>query len=476
LDQRPGEAEPAIGSPTGERVEGPGRLRILERQVAVGARHNALLEGSLRQLTGTASLPAAGAAMPSQLTARARRLLQRGQELLSQLRVLADEPYLLSASGRLPTDAVDPGRESDPLAMRFRETVAMVDVALRMVQAFPDAASAQLRLCEGLEGFLADIAHRVAGITALVGERRREGTLVERLANLLDALSAGQPLDIHPFAALAEEVVVEAQTAALRFVSATPEEPARFIACHSLTVARVAARVVVHDPEFRSHRLELVLAALVHDAGMLRVPPEILTQPGPLDDGQRRLVEGHARAGADMAKRLLPAEAWLAEAVAGHHERPDGTGYPAGLRDVQLSPLTRLLAVCDVYAALASPRPHRPAAETRAALADTLLLAEQGALDRHYAERLLQLGFYPTGSVVELADGTIGLVVAAPHGRRDLNTPARPVIALLADAQGQPLPVIQHIDLARCEGRSIVRSLSPAERRELLGKHHPHVA
>jgi HD-GYP domain-containing protein (c-di-GMP phosphodiesterase class II) len=300
--------------------------------------------------------------------------------------------------------------------------------------------------------------------------------LVERLANLLEALSAGQPLDISPFTALAEDVLVEAQTAPLRFASAAAEEPARFIACHSLMVARVAARVVVHDAEFRSQRLDLVLAALVHDAGMLRVPAEILAKPSPLNDGQRRLVEGHARAGADMARRLLPGEAWLAETVAGHHERPDGTGYPAGLRDTQLSPPTRLLAVCDVYAALAAPRPYRPAAETRTALADTLLLAEQGALDRHSAERLLQLGFYPTGSVVELADGTIGLVLAAPYSRRDLNAPARPVVAVLADAQGRPLPMIEYLDLARCEGRGIVRSLSPAERHELLCKQYPHVA
>src|SRR5262249_26344964 len=151
------------------------------------------------------------------------------------------------------------------------------------------------------------------------------------------------------------------------------------------------------------------------------------------------------------------------------HERLDGTGYPAGLRELQVPPLARLLAVCDVYAALCAPRPHRPARETRTALTDTLLLAEQGALDRSCAERLLQLSFYPVGSVVELADGRVGLVVATPSGRWDLQSPARPVVALLTDGQGQPLPGPQHVDLAQCEGHSIVRTLSPEERRDLLG-------
>jgi HD-GYP domain-containing protein (c-di-GMP phosphodiesterase class II) len=208
---------------------------------------------------------------------------------------------------------------------------------------------------------------------------------------------------------------------------------------------------------------------------MLRVPAELLALPGPLDDAGRRAVEAHARAGADLVRRLVPEGAWLAEAAAAHHERLDGTGYPGGLRDVQVSSLARLLAVCDTYAALCCARPHRPARDTRTALTDTLLLAESGTLDKHHAERLLQLSFYPVGSAVELADGSAGVVVATHPGRRDLNTPARPVVALLTDSQGQPLPAPLHLDLAQCESRSIVRSLPDAERRELLGTHYPEV-
>jgi hypothetical protein len=170
---------------------------------------------------------------------------------------------------------------------------------------------------------------------------------------------------------------------------------------------------------------------------------------------------------------LLPDGAWLAEATLAHHERLDGTGYPSGWRELQLAPLTRLVAVCDVYAALCAPRLHRAARDTRTALADTLLLAEQGALDRYHAERLLQLSFYPVGSVVELGDGAVGVVVATHLGRRDLQTPARPVVALLTDGQGRPLSGPQYLDLAQAEGRSIVRTLSRSERREVLSRSHP---
>jgi hypothetical protein len=70
---------------------------------------------------------------------------------------------------------------------------------------------------------------------------------------------------------------------------------------------------------------------------------------------------------------------------------------------------------------------------------------------------------------VELADGSIGVVVAAPSG----TDPARPVVALLTDTSGQPLPLVHHLDLARCDSHSIVRSLPTAERRALLGPRFP---
>jgi HD-GYP domain-containing protein (c-di-GMP phosphodiesterase class II) len=198
--------------------------------------------------------------------------------------------------------------------------------------------------------------------------------------------------------------------------------------------------------------------------------------PGPLNDGQRRAVERHTQVGADLAAKLLPSGAWLGETTRGHHERLDGTGYPGGLRDTHIAPLTRLLAVCDVYAAMCSPRPHREARETRTALADTLLMADQGALDPREAERLLLLSFYPVGVAVELADGTVGVVVATHMTPRDLNTPARPVVALLTDDCGHPLPAPRHVDLAVSEGPGIVRTLRAAERRRLLGERYPDLA
>jgi hypothetical protein len=452
-----------------EDAAGGGGLLAFERFVEDSEEHDHQLDRIVRPLTallhGNENRP-----LPRQLTSRARRALERSRDLLVYLRQLAD--------------AFDPPEENDappplfdrrdPLAKLYRETIALTDVALRMVPLFPDTTSAQLKLCEGLEAILNVVAARQQTLSAGVERKRREVDQVSRLSGLLTALDRGETIDKQPFLELAVEVLNDAQTCGpLRFLEGDPHKPAHFAACHGLTTARVAARIVGHDLELRSRPLDVLLAALVHDVGMLRIPPELLACPEPFDDNQRRIVEAHCHVGVSMAAPLLLDAPWLAEAIGSHHERLDGTGYPDGLREFQIQPLTRLLAVCDIYAALCTRRPHRPAYETRTALTDTLLLAEQGQLDRHYAECLLHLSFYPVGSVVELADGAVGVVVATPQPRRDLSSPARPVVALLMDPQGQPLPLPHHIDLAQCDSPSIVRNLSVAEGRELLGARFP---
>lgn len=489
-------------------MEEPERVHALQESVQRAARHGELLDGALRQLSDMAGMKTEPVRLPTQLTPRAHRLLEEGRKLLTRLRNLDAE------LGSTEESFLD---NTDPLAEWHRDTVAMVDVALHIVQAFPDAPSAQLRLCEGLEVILGAVNQRVGILTQALERRGLLISRVDTLADLLTCLEAGRPVDLRPFKILAEAILAEAQraaplcfqypfdiqiphdqahgspSAALGHDSPDAHWVARFVACHSLIVAHVMARVLqsagsqlpsppasagtnrsLFDPGRQySAKSESLWAALIHDVGMLRVPAAILTQKDPLTIDQKRIVEDHARAGAELAARLPECPGWLIEAVGGHHERLDGIGYPSGLKDSAIGPLTRLLSVCDVYAAMCAPRPHRPARDTRTALTDTLLLAEQGGLDRDHAERLLGLSFYPVGTVVELAEGAVGVVVAGPIGQRDLESPARPVVALLTDSRGHPLPRTVHMDLSRWEGHSIVRSLTQAERKRLLGKNHP---
>jgi hypothetical protein len=442
-------------------------VAVLERQTAEGAEHDAALDGAVHVLTPTIEPPP----LPQQLTMRARRVLERGRDLLVRLRQISD-------AFAAPIDEPGPAvlfDRADPLTMLYRETAAMTDTSLRLVPLFPQTATAQLYLCEGLEAILTVIAGRLKTLIAGVETRRAENGRIAFLAHLLTELEAGRPVDAAPLMDLAEEIVADAQDGGpLLFREGDPARPAHFVACHGLTTARVIARVARDDPDWDSRLVEPVLAALIHDAGMLRIPADILKQTDPLTLEQRGAIEAHCRAGAELAGRLGLDAAWLAQAVVEHHERLDGTGYPDGLKAQQLSPLSRLLAVCDVYTAFCTGRPYRTAKETRTALTDVLLAAEGGLLDRDYAERLLNLSFYPVGSAVEMADGSLALVAAAPSASpNDLNAPARPVVAVLIDADGESLPAPRHFDLTHREDQSIVRTLPAGERRELLAVRFP---
>jgi HD-GYP domain-containing protein (c-di-GMP phosphodiesterase class II) len=446
-------------------TDAPAKLAEAVRRAENGAAHDALVDAAVRP--ATAAVEEAPAPRPRQLTGRARRVLERGRDLLGKLRTLSDAfPF---ASGEDADDATAFER-TEPLSVLYRETAAMTDASLRLIALLPDSATAQMNLCEGVEAILGVVARRTETIRAGVERHRDEVGRVAHLAGLLADLEAGRPVGLDSFEAVAGDILLDAaECGPLRFLDVDPARPGHSVARHSLNVARVAARLARHDKEMPVRLRDVVLAALLFDVGMLRVPQALLHGAEALDDDGRRAVESHCPAGAEILTALAPEERWLADVALTHHERFDGTGYPAGLKEPQISPLARFIAVCDVYAALCAARPHRPARDPRTALADTLLLAEQGRLDGRLAERLLRLSFYPAGTAVELADGSVGVVVATPA----CADPARPVVSVLVDGGGEPHPLPRHLDLAVCDDHSILRAIPAAERRAVPGRLFP---
>jgi putative nucleotidyltransferase with HDIG domain len=109
----------------------------------------------------------------------------------------------------------------------------------------------------------------------------------------------------------------------------------------------------------------LVLAARVHDVGMLAVPPTELHSEHGMARPAQHLIRVHPTLGARWVERL-GADRAIVAAVAAHHERVDGNGYPGGLRGEETPPLARALGTAAAVAAMCAPRPwrarHEPAA------------------------------------------------------------------------------------------------------------------
>jgi putative nucleotidyltransferase with HDIG domain len=112
---------------------------------------------------------------------------------------------------------------------------------------------------------------------------------------------------------------------------------------------------------------DLRRAALLHDIGKLSISNRILDKPGPLTATEFATIKQHPLTG-ERILRTVPAMEHLAPLAAAHHERLDGGGYPRGLAADELDLAARLLAMADVYEALTSERPYRPARTSREAL------------------------------------------------------------------------------------------------------------
>jgi HD-GYP domain-containing protein (c-di-GMP phosphodiesterase class II) len=121
------------------------------------------------------------------------------------------------------------------------------------------------------------------------------------------------------------------------------------------------AAAIAEQMGFDAGRVELVrISAMMHDLGKIGVPDQILLKEGTLTDQERELVQRHALVGPKILvgiRKLEPLVPWIRS----HHERPDGTGYPYGLRGAEIPIEAQILAVADAFDAMTSDRSYRKA-------------------------------------------------------------------------------------------------------------------
>ena len=206
----------------------------------------------------------------------------------------------------------------------------------------------------------------------------------------------------------------------------------RFTVGHSVRVALLALQVARAASATKEQLVDVGIAALLHDIGKSKVPPEILWKRGKLDEQEWVWMSQHPRLGADI---LLEQDEVMPSAVGAafcHHMDGHGGGYPTPLLEVQPSGTSRLIRVCDVFEALTSMRPYKRALTPMEAY--TVMRRRSCDFDPRWLDLFVRtLGIFPQGSRVRLEDGAIALVL------RQGDTPATPIVRPLTGPGGADL-------------------------------------
>ncbi|HEU0186706.1 MAG TPA: HD domain-containing phosphohydrolase [Gallionellaceae bacterium] len=172
-------------------------------------------------------------------------------------------------------------------------------------------------------------------------------------------------------------------------IALTLEKRDPYSAGHQQRVAKLATAIAT-EMGLPPQQVEGIhFGALLHNVGTVGVPAEILNRPGKLSDLQFALIKQHTQTGFEIVKDI-PFPWPVAQMVLQHHERLDGSGYPHGLKDGQIIPEARILAVADVLEAMMAYRPYRAAMDKDAAL-DALVQARGTQFDPAVVDACLRV-------------------------------------------------------------------------------------
>ena len=199
------------------------------------------------------------------------------------------------------------------------------------------------------------------------------------------------------------------------------------------------------------------MGGLFHDLGKALIPLRVLNAPRKLSDGELEIMRRHPTLGYDQLKDVHGVPQEVLQVVLEHHEKFNGQGYPRGLTHKEISFAGQVASLADVFDALSSKRVYKEALPLSKALSIMYSMR-----DKDFASGMLErfirlLGVYPVGSVVELEDGSCGVVSAS-----NPVSPLRPKVILVRDANGYMAERVE-CNLADQGSPVITRALSNAE-------------
>ena len=285
------------------------------------------------------------------------------------------------------------------------------------------------------------------------------------VARLRDNISANRPIDVHDIhesaSAIVDSIIRNPDACMLL---ARLKRKGDYSYNHALGCSIWAAALGRQLGLPKRVMVSLSIGALLLDVGKIRVPDTILNKIGELNGDELAQTRAHVDHSLEILASASGIDHIARQMVGVHHERHNGEGYPKGLKGKEISVYGRIAGIVDTYDALINDKPYRIGIAPSSAIRLLYNVRDVDFQGELVEEFIQALGVYPSGSVVELNNGQVGIVVTEHRNRR-----LRPKLLMLLDRDKTPLAEKTYLDLYTVShddtGKplEIVRALEPGE-------------
>lgn len=348
--------------------------------------------------------------------------------------------------------------EDDLLAVQTQCQTVFVEGRVKVVRPFPSSkiSSAKPRPKKTADSGPSSSASstlpkkRVTYINKVDARREMEGARVhydqarETAKNMMAGIRLGRMLDMNRIREAVDGTVdsVLRNENALLLLSKMKNRD-EYTAEHCINVAILSAAFGKHLGLLEREIRVLALCGMMHDVGKMQIDDAILNKPGALTPEEFGIMKLHTTYGRDVLVALPNLEHAAVDVAYSHHERMDGTGYPRGLSSQQIPLFAKMVGLVDTYDAITSSRVYDKGRASMKAL--QIIHANKGSqFDEKLAlEFIRMVGIYPPGSIVEMENGEIGIVVANTKDNK-----LKPIVLMVRDSDKQPVTPYRQINLS----------------------------
>ena len=249
--------------------------------------------------------------------------------------------------------------------------------------------------------------------------RDSRSDLLDVVTNILEQLKAGHTIKVQSLRKAVSDMIASIIRNPDAFFWLTRlKNKDSYAYAHCVDACGLAVAFGRHLGFSKPELENLAIGTLLFDIGKLQLPEELLKKPGRLTDKEYALIRRHVEFGVGMVRDMKGCNKEIISIVLHHHERHNGKGYPRAIPGNQIPVNKRIAALVDCYDAITSERAYSTAVSAYDAI--QLIYEWRGKdFQTDMVEQFIQcIGLYPTGTLVELNTGEVGLVIAQNRVRR----------------------------------------------------------